>query len=129
MRAMERFHFFPRFLFETRAVISSLCPGRQLCSFPFFIFQEKKSSLPESGTTLHLIISSPSRHTYLMVAFEDFDMEKMMDLTRHAGFTGNPITSIGKNLPRVGDSVFYSLQPSIITQLFVTHDRQRNWVE
>lgn len=66
MRAMEPFHFFPRFLFETRAVISSLSthgPGRQLCSFPFFIFQEKKSSLPESGTTLHLIISSPSRHT------------------------------------------------------------------
>lgn len=52
-----------------------------------------------------------------------------MDLTRHAGFTENPITSIGKNLPRVGDTVFYSLQPSIITQLFVTHDRQRNWAE
>lgn len=52
-----------------------------------------------------------------------------MDLTRHAGFTGNPITSIGKNLPRVGDSVSYSFQPSIMTQLFVTHDRQRNWAE
>ena len=60
-------------------------------------------------------------------------MGKSMDLTGHARFTANPVTSSGKNHSRAWDSVSYSLaadihqlHSSMIAQLFATYDRRRN---
>lgn len=78
--------------------------------YPRLFFQPPREktplipSLPEAGTTLHLIISSPSRYISWQ-HFENCEMGKIVDLTRHAGFIGNPITSSGKNLPKMWDSV------------------------
>lgn len=101
---MELFRFFSRLLFETRTVISPLPihhPGRQFCSFSIF---------PVSTRIWDFTFNNiQPEQTYLMVTFfEDCEMGKFLGLTRHAGFTGNPIPSSGKNLPRVWDFVSYS---------------------
>ena len=74
MRAMEPFHFFLRFFFLKQGRWSHRSLPTALVGIYalYLFFKRNNSSLPESGTTLHLIISSPNRHTYLMVAFWRF---------------------------------------------------------
>lgn len=66
-RAMELFHFFSRFLFENKTGDLTAPYPRPWSAVMLFFNRSREiatfiPSLPEAGTTLHLVISSPSRY-------------------------------------------------------------------